>query len=126
LGRDRARSGQADGILTTYQTPQDWTCEAWPSNAVEDQIEPILELVAVVVAGFHGVVVDDLDEIRVRIDGERRQDGLRQLRNLLRGIEGVSLIESAKGATRTSDAIVAVVTSVRSGTRLDLSTTSHE
>ena len=37
----------------------------------------------------------------------------------------VSLIESPKGATAASDAIVAVVSSVRTGTRLDLSTTSH-
>ena len=36
-----------------------------------------------------------------------------------------SLIESVKGATAASDAIVAVVTSVRSGTRLDGSTASH-
>lgn len=37
----------------------------------------------------------------------------------------VSLIESAKGATAAGDAIVAVVMSVRSGTRLDGSTASH-
>jgi hypothetical protein len=37
----------------------------------------------------------------------------------------VSLIESAKGATAASDAIRAVVTSVRSGTRLDSSTASQ-
>ncbi len=37
-----------------------------------------------------------------------------------------SLIESAKGATAASDAIVAVVSSVRSGTRLDGSTASHK
>ncbi len=36
-----------------------------------------------------------------------------------------SLIESAKGATAASDAIVAVVTSVRSGTTLDGTTASH-
>ena len=37
-----------------------------------------------------------------------------------------SLIESAKGATAASDAIVAVVMSVRSGTTLDGSTASHQ
>ena len=37
----------------------------------------------------------------------------------------VSLIESAKGATAASDAIRAVVTSVRSGTSLDSSTASQ-
>ena len=37
----------------------------------------------------------------------------------------VSLIESATGATVASDAIVAVVSSVRSGTKLDGSAASH-
>ena len=43
-------------------------------EAIEDQIQPELELVRVGVAGLHGVLDDHLDEIRVRVGGQLPQD----------------------------------------------------
>jgi hypothetical protein len=39
-------------------------------EAVEDQVEPELELVSGAVAGLHGALGDELDEIGVLVDGE--------------------------------------------------------
>ena len=58
-----------------------------PLETVEDQIEAVLEFVAVVVAGLHGVLGDELDEVRVLVHGERLEHALRHLGDLLRGIE---------------------------------------
>ena len=50
-----------------------------PLQAVEDQVEPVFELVAVLVSGLHGVFGDELDEIRVRVDGKRLEHRLRDV-----------------------------------------------
>jgi hypothetical protein len=52
-------------------------------EAVEDDIEPVLELIAVVVAGLHDVLREELDQVRVLVDGERLEHGLGQLPDLL-------------------------------------------
>src|SRR5881409_3178020 len=55
---------------------------AGPLKPVEDQVEAILELVPVVVAGLHDVLSEELDEVGVLIDGERLEHGLSHLPDL--------------------------------------------
>ena len=47
-----------------------------PLDAVEDQVESALELVAEVVAGLHGVLGDEVDQVRVGAGRERREHRL--------------------------------------------------
>jgi len=45
-------------------------------EAVEDDIEPVFELIAVVVAGHHDVLREELDQVRVLVDRKRLEHGL--------------------------------------------------
>jgi hypothetical protein len=56
-------------------------------KAVEDQVEPVLEFVGVVVAGLEDVLDGQLGEVGVLAGGELRHDCLRDLGCLLRGVE---------------------------------------
>ena len=58
-----------------------------PVEAVEDQVEPELVLVAVVVAGLQDVLDDDLGEVRVGAGRELGHDRLGHLGGLLRRVE---------------------------------------
>ena len=58
-----------------------------PLEAVEDEVEPELVLVAVVVAGLEDVLDGQLGEVRVLVGGNLRQDRLGQLGRLLPGVE---------------------------------------
>ena len=40
-------------------------------EAFQDEVEPVLELVAVVVSGLHGVLGDEGGEVRIRVDRKR-------------------------------------------------------
>src|SRR5919204_6053628 len=70
----------------------------WPSGlvygrvpdaleAVEDQVEPELELVRVVVAGLQDVLHGELSEVGVRVGGELTADAVRHLDGLIRRLE---------------------------------------
>jgi len=54
-----------------------------PVKAVEDQIQPELELVPIIVAGLQGVLNDHLGEMRVLSGGELPEDVLRDLCDVL-------------------------------------------
>jgi hypothetical protein len=69
--RRRSLSGRAQGSV----------------EAVEDEVEPVLVLAAVVVAGLEHVLEGELGEIRVLIGGELRQHGLGEFGSLLAGVE---------------------------------------
>ena len=58
-----------------------------PFEAVEDQVEAELVLVAIVVTGLHHVLERELGEVGVLVSGEAREDDLRERRGLLRGVE---------------------------------------
>ncbi len=57
-------------------------------QAVEDQVESELELVAEVVAGLENVAEGELREVGVLVSSELRQDGLGQVGDLLWSVEG--------------------------------------
>src|SRR5215213_6176416 len=53
-----------------------------PCDAVQDQIETVVELVSVVVTGLHGMFCDELDEVGVLVGGERFEHVLGHLGHL--------------------------------------------
>src|SRR6266536_274966 len=58
-----------------------------PVETVEEQVEPELELVAVVIARLEDVLGRQLGEVRVLLGGELRQDRLRYILDRLGGVE---------------------------------------
>ena len=58
-----------------------------PFEAVEDQVEAELVLVAIVVTGLHHMLEGELGEVGVLVSGEAREHDLRECRGLLRGVE---------------------------------------
>src|SRR5687767_810590 len=60
---------------------------AKPLEAVENEVEPDLELVRVAVAGRRDVLGDRLGEVGVTRGGELAEDPLRRLRELVGGVE---------------------------------------
>jgi hypothetical protein len=60
----RIGRGPAASAAETARIP------AGPLEAVEDQIEPIFELVSEVVARLHGVFGDERDKVWVLVDGK--------------------------------------------------------
>ncbi|MGO9188962.1 MAG: hypothetical protein ACLP8X_10945, partial [Streptosporangiaceae bacterium] len=56
-------------------------------EAVEDQVEAELVLVAIVVAGLQHVRERELGEVGVLVSGEAREHDLGERRGLLRGVE---------------------------------------
>ena len=59
---------------------------AGASEAVEDQVEPERELVAIVVAGLEDVLDGELGEVGVLVGGDLRHHHLRHLDRLLLGV----------------------------------------
>ena len=51
-------------------------------EALEDEIQAVLELIPVVVAGLKGVFGDEFDEVGVFVDGVWLEHALRHLRNV--------------------------------------------
>src|SRR5690242_17059298 len=56
-------------------------------EAVEDEVEPVLVLAAVVVAGPEHVLEGELGQVRVLLGGELREHGLGEFGGLLAGVE---------------------------------------
>jgi hypothetical protein len=79
----RATSGPTQSLPSIRQ------CLGASLEAVEDQIQPELELFRVVVSGLHGVFDDHLGEMRVLVGGKLPEDVLPDLRDLLRSCSGM-------------------------------------
>ena len=58
-----------------------------PGEGVQDHVEPELELVPEVVAGFQDVLGRHLDEVRVRVGGELLQHRLGNVDDRVRALE---------------------------------------
>src|SRR5260370_35728168 len=84
LCRAAALSCDVEACMKASLSPSGSVSE--PLEAVEDQIEPELELFRVVVAGLHGVLDDHLGEMRVLGGGELPEDVLRDRCIFLLGV----------------------------------------
>jgi len=87
--------------------------EGWPDQSSELIAD---DLVALAGRGLEPDPIDDLNQAALMVNVSC---GRNVSHRVFPDLTHVSLIESAKGATAAGDAILAVVTSVRSGTRLD-------
>src|SRR3712207_7016365 len=65
-------------------------------EAVEDQVQAELELLAVVVARLQDVLRGELDEVRVPVDGNLGEHRLRHLGGLIGGLERQTLLLQRK------------------------------